>query len=247
VTTSVLLAGAGWLESQLAGNAGTRAEQQRDPKRFLWFASADAAVADAVATLRKHLALGAAGIGEMKFFVPCDGPQMDAVYRLAGELRVPVLIHFQDPKYNTGLVRFHKVLERYPNVTFIGHAISWWSHVSAEVEAGVNYPTAGIKRGGITDRLLADYPNIHGDLSAKSGLGALTRDDAFARDFVARHARKLLFGSDCPCHDGKGNGFHYGYCVGQRLLARLREIAPDRAVLGRILHDNAAALLGLPA
>ena len=244
-TTSVLLAGAGWLESQLAGNAATLAQQKLKPERFVMFTSADPLVKDAVGTLRGYLGKGAIGIGEMKFFLACDAPEMHAVYRLAEELRVPVLIHFQDAKYETGYARFHKVLERYPKVTFIGHAITWWSHVSAEVDPAVNYPTGPVKRGGLTDRLLADYPNIYGDLSARSGLGALTRDDEFARDFVARHAGKLLYGSDCPCHDGKGNGFNYGYCVGQRLLSRLKEVAPNAGALKQIHYDNSARLLGL--
>ena len=242
-TMTVLLAGAGWMESQLAGNAASLAQCERSPDRFRLFACADPQAADASGTLRTFVRKGAVGIGELKFFMPCDGPEMHAVYRLAAELRVPVLIHFQDPKYETGFSRFHKVLERYPKVTFIGHAISWWNHVSAEVDPAVNYPTAPVKRGGITDRLLSDYPNIYADLSARSGLGALTRDDGFARDFVARHANKLVFGSDCPCLDGNGAGVEQGYCTGKRLLTRLRELAPDSIRFRKITHDNAARLL----
>ena len=32
-------------------------------------------------------------------------------------------------------------------------------------------------RVGLTDRYLTDYPNMYGDLSATSGLNALTRDE----------------------------------------------------------------------
>ena len=33
----------------------------------------------------------------------------------------------------------------------------------------------------ITDRLLSDYPNMYGDMSAGSGLNALLRDEEHAR------------------------------------------------------------------
>jgi hypothetical protein len=54
-----------------------------------------------------------------------------------------------------------------------------------------------VTAGGLTDRYLADYPNMFGDLSAGSGLNALTRDEDFTRGFLERHQDKLLFGSDC--------------------------------------------------
>jgi len=58
-----------------------------------------------------------------------------------------------------------------------------------------------VTTGGLTDRLLADYPNMYGDLSAGSGLNALTRDEVHAREFLARHQDKLLYGSDWPNSD----------------------------------------------
>lgn len=65
---------------------------------------------------------------------------------------------------------------------------------------------APVKKGGLTDRWLAKYPNLWGDLSANSGNNALARDKEFARAFLARHQNKLLFGSDCSCRDGHGAG-----------------------------------------
>ncbi len=68
------------------------------------------------------------------------------------------------------------------------------------------YPSGPIKRGGVTDKLLSDYPNLYGDLSANSGNNALSRDPEFTAGFLARHKEKLIFGSDCGCTDGKGGG-----------------------------------------
>ena len=102
-----------------------------------------------------------------------------------------------------------------------------------------------MKPGGLTDRLLSDYPNIYGDLSAGSGLNALTRDPDFARDFIRRHTRKLVWGSDCDCRDGKGGGIKSGQCLAAQSLPLLRKLAPDTAAFRRIVHENASALLRL--
>ena len=94
--------------------------------------------------------------------------------------------------------------------------------------------------GGLTDRYLSDYDNMFGDLSAQSGQNALTRDEDFARDFIARHRHKLLFGSDCTDTAGAGPG-----CIGAQTIAVIRRLAPSRAIERSLLHDNAARLLRL--
>src|SRR5437762_5875283 len=116
--------------------------------------------------------------------------------RVAEEFRVPILLHFQHGVYNTDIQNFHKTLEKFPRVNFIGHAQTWWGNVDAKHDQKVLYPTGQVTPGGITDRLLADYPNMFGDHSAGSGLNFLTRDPDFAAGFLVRHQDKLLFGSD---------------------------------------------------
>jgi len=130
-------------------------------------------------------------------------------------------------------------------VSFIGHAQTWWGNISGDLDPLELYPKGPVKPGGLTDRLLGDYPNMYGDLSAGSGLNALTRDPEFARGFVARHARKLIWGSDCNCHDGMGGGIKSGFCIAERSLGALGTLAPDRAALRRILWENGAELLRL--
>ena len=63
-------------------------------------------------------------------------------------------------------------------------------------------PKGPITPGGLTERYLADYPNMFGDLSAGSGLNALTRDETFTTGFFQRHQDKLMYGSDCNDHEG---------------------------------------------
>src|SRR5258705_162043 len=96
-------------------------------------------------------------------------------------------MNFQHGRYNTGIENMHKTLEKYPKVNFIGHAQTWWANVDAKHEQPVLYPTTKVTPGGITDKLLSDYPNMFGDASAGSGLNFYKRDPNHAREFLKRH------------------------------------------------------------
>ena len=245
IKTTVLLPGAGWLVAVAGTNRDATAFQAQHPDRFVTFASSDPAESRTLDVLRGHIKRGAIGIGEMKFHVAVDSPEMHRVYKLAEEMDVPVLIHFEHEMYNTGIERFDKVLKAYPKVRFIGHAQTWWGNISADLNPLELYPKGPLKKGGLTDRLLSDYPNIYGDLSAGSGLNAITRDSDFARGFVDRHSRKLIWGSDCDCRDGKGGGIRSGRCLAEQSLAALRTLVPNQSALKRILYENGAEVLRL--
>jgi uncharacterized protein len=197
------------------------------PGRFLaWSASADITKPDAVDVLTKAVKAGASGFGELKFHVEADGPELKRMYALAAELNVPILIHFQEVPhtptegvFSTGFKRFEAVLKAYPKTTFIGHADAFWANISADYANEVDYPKGPIKKGGITDKLLSDYPNLIGDLSANSGNNAMSRDPEFTTGFLARLQDKLIFGSDCSCKDGNGAGISQGGNPGAARLA----------------------------
>jgi len=148
------------------------------------------------------------------------------------------------------------VLKAFPKTTFIGHADAFWANVSADYRNEAAYPSGPIVRGGITDRLLADYPNLYGDLSANSGNNMLSRDLEFTRDFLRRHQAKLLFGSDCACSDGHGGGVSQGNnpaaarmagkCVARETLTLLRK-ATTPELFRRLTWENAHKLLKIPA
>ena len=142
--------------------------------------------------------------------------------------------------YRTMVARFHKVLEKYPRVNFIGHAQTWWANIDAAHSQPALYPKSPVTPGGLTDKLLRDYPNMFGDTSAGSGLNAFTRDEAHMRDFLARHQDKLLYGSDCDDKIGAG-----AQCQGAQILAAIRRLAPSKVIERKILHDNAKKLLRL--
>ena len=135
--------------------------------------------------IEKYLKAGAIVIGEQKFRVECDSPESQVLYALAAEYRVPILLHFQHEAYNLGFDRFHKMLEKYPKTVFIGHAQTWWANIDRNhADQKILYPKGKVTAGGLTDRYLSDYPNAYADMSAGSGLHALTRDEDHARGFL---------------------------------------------------------------
>ena len=58
------------------------------------------------------------------------------------------------------------------------------------------WPQGPVTPGGRTLELLDSFPNLYGDMSAGSGLNALTRDVDFGRSFVLKYYQRLLFGRD---------------------------------------------------
>ena len=226
-----------------------REVMRRESGRYLRFTNSDLASADAVEHLRAGIKDGAVGIGELKFAGPLDAPEALRVYALAADLNVPVLIHFQENASFTGFERLPAIVQRYPKTRFVGHANSWWANLSSADDNKSGYPTGRIQPGGLTDRLLTDYPNVYGDLSANSGRNALARDPEFAAGFLERHKSKLMFGSDCGCLDGHGTGQSQGgalkgKCTAQETLGLLKQLAPAE-LFRRIVYQNGARYYGL--
>ena len=231
------------------------------PGRFTWFNSYDVMQPDAEQVLTQAVKNGAQGFGEMKFHVAADGPELRRMYALAAELQVPILVHFQEVDHvanegtwSTGYAKtFESMLKAYPKTKFIGHADAFWANISEDYHDEAVYPTGPVRRGGVTDRLLGDYANLFGDMSAVSANTALTRDPGFTPDFLKRHQDKLIFGSDCSCRDGHGAGYDNpaaprmaGKCVARETLTAIkRSSSPD--VFQKIVWGNAHKLLRIPA
>lgn len=214
---------------------------QQYPKEFLFGANEVPDLPNAVEEIEKYLKLGAPVIGELKFNVECDSPEMQRIYQLAQAYDVPVLMHWQYRMYNTGFERFHKMLRKYPRVNFLGHAQTWWANVDRGYkDQNILYPKGKISSGGWTDKLLADYPNLYGDLSAGSGLSALMRDEEFTRDFLKRHQDKLIYGSDCADPIGEE-----GTCQGKQTIEAIRKFSASRTIERKLLFENAKKLMKL--
>jgi uncharacterized protein len=219
------------------GNDSVVALTREHPEQFSYFANEDPRLPGARATLEEYLKGGAIGIGEQKFAVDCDSPAIQMVAEVAQEFGVPVLLHFEDNDgssmyANMHLERFYKILERFPSVVFLGHAQAWWANIDASYRGGVMYPKGQVTAGGLTERLLSDYPNMYGDISAGSGLNALLRDEKYSRKFLKRYQDKLTFGSDCSDIAGHGPT-----CVGWMIIQAIRRLA-DPGVAQKILHGN---------
>jgi predicted TIM-barrel fold metal-dependent hydrolase len=210
------------------------------PGEFVFFANEISDHAEAPKIIERQLRRGAIGIGEQKFRVDCDSPYIERIAEVARSFDVPVLMHFEHDRYNRHIERFHRTLEKFPTVNFIGHAQAWWGNIHENHDQTSSYPRGPVTPGGITDRYLKDYPNCYADLSAGSGYNAITRDEAHYREFIIRHQDKLVFGSDCSEATGRRPA-----CVGANILAATRRLAPDKTIERKILYQNARRLLKL--
>jgi predicted TIM-barrel fold metal-dependent hydrolase len=231
------------LAARCGGNETVMRVAREHPGEYFFGANEVTDLEGARSEVEKYLKLGAKVIGEQKFGVECDSPQSQELYKLAEEYQVPVLLHFQHGTYNLGIERFYTMLEKFPRVNFIGHAQTWWANIDAAYkDQTVLYPQGPVTPGGITDKLLSDYPNMFGDLSAGSGLGALTRDEEHTRAFFQRHQDKLMYGSDCADALGRGTAKE---CTGAAILATVRRLAPDKAIERKLLFENARRVFRL--
>jgi len=220
---------------------GTQASARlalKDPESFVYFCNEVPDAADAVPRLEYWLKNGACGIGESKFHLECDSAPMIRIYEVAQEFKVPVLLHFEHNRYNMGFERFHKILERFPEVDFIGHAQAWWGNIDAKHDPTANYPTGPVTPGGLSDKYLSDYPNMYGDLSAGSGRNALNRDEEHAAAFLLRHQDKLMLGTDCADPTPKIQA-----CSGLDQINNVKRLLNDDEAKRKIFSGNAKRII----
>ncbi len=160
------------------------------------------------AAYRNH---GVRVCGEWSYRMLLDDPRSLELFRKAGELGCPVVLHLDVPFlpdgkggqsyqtywYGGGIGPLERALQACPQTIFVGHAPGFWRYISGDEEhEPAVYPRGPVKPGGQLLRLLDTYPNLWADLSAGSGLGALQRDLTHTRQFLVRYADRLLFGRD---------------------------------------------------
>jgi predicted TIM-barrel fold metal-dependent hydrolase len=237
-TASTLYGEGNGLQADAWGNESCYELAQKYPKEFLFGANEVPDLPNAIEEIEKYLKKGGVVIGESKFAVECDSPEMQKIYGLAQEYDVPILMHWEYKRYNYGFERFYKMLEKFPRVNFIGHSMLWWASIGKnDTDPTIRYPKTKVIPGGYTDGLLSDYPNMYGDLSAGSGLNALTRDEDHAREFLKRHQDKLLFGSDCTDIFGT-----VPKCIGANTIAEIRKLLPGKKIRRKLFSENAEKL-----
>jgi hypothetical protein len=110
---------------------------------------------------------------------------------------------------------------------------TWWGNIDKTHTISA-VPDRPVTPGGISDRLLSEYGNVYGDLSAHSGLNALLRDEAHVREFLKRSSSMAAIAR----HDGGGSKC---YCAQQQ--ATVRRLAPDQQAIRKMLYGNASRVL----
>lgn len=144
--------------------------------------------------------------GEWKFRMLFDDPRCLEVYRTAGRLGCPVVLHLDVPYlagayqrnwYGGTIDNLERALVACPQTQFVGHAPGFWREISGDCAGDSSaYPSGPIVPGGRLHGLFDRHENLFADLSAGSALNALKRDPEHARSFLIRFAHRLLFGRD---------------------------------------------------
>lgn len=141
--------------------------------------------------------------------IPVDEPRLSPIWRRAGELGIPVLIHVSDPIAFFQPIDAHNehylTLQEFPGWSFCGSHFSkqeileqrnrmiaahpgttfWLPHVA-------NLPEDLGSVGALLDR----FPNVVIDFSAR--IDELGRQPYTARDFFIKYQDRILFGLDMP-------------------------------------------------
>jgi len=190
---------------------------------------------------------GAKGIGEYFPNIPFDDPLNLNVFRQIEEFGFPLTFHIAPAIggcYGVfdelGLPRLERVLREFPRLIFLAHSQPFWAEISRDVteEGRRGYPTGPVTPGRAVE-LMRRYPNLHGDLSARSGYNALTRDPEFGYAFLEEFQDRLYFGTDIANVPQDLPQVPYF-----RKLKVERLISPE--AFEKITWRNAARLLGLP-
>lgn len=150
--------------------------------------------------LRRYREAGVRVFGEHKPGVAVDDPRNLELYAACAEIDLPVMFHMDSIRCTdtVGLPGLERALEQVPECTFVGHAQGFWASISGDVaqDQFQSYPSGEVTSRGALDRLMGQYSNLYGDLGAGSGANAIARDREFGREFIIRHADRLVWSTD---------------------------------------------------
>jgi len=148
---------------------------------------------------------GCKGIGEVVPNLPFDDPMMENLFKHVEAAELPLIFHIA-PKQGgfygivdrLGLPLLEGALRKFPGLKFLGHSQPFWAEISGDLkeEERNTYPKGAVAEGGALVRLMREYPNLHGDLSAGSGYNAVSRDPEFGYAFITEFQDRLFFGTD---------------------------------------------------
>ncbi len=154
--------------------------------------------------LNYYKKLGCKGIGEVTANLPFLDPMMQNLFRAAEETEMPLTFHlspFVGYSYGIvdyqGLPQLEETMKRFPKLKFFGHSQTFWAEIGEKpsVADRMGYPKGKVIEGRLP-KLMREYPNLYGDLSAGSGCNALKRDREYAIKFLNEFQDRLFFGTD---------------------------------------------------
>ena len=218
----------------------TFAAAEAFPGRFIVGTAPDLRREGALDLVREYHRRGARILGEVKLRAIMDTPELIQGFRLAGELSMPVLFHLELPRLENGTLTqwylgdidaVERTLQKCPDTIFVAHGPGWWAHISKDKRSyESSYPDGPIVPGGGVVRLMEKYHNLYSDISASSGLRAMSRGRTFTKRFLTDFADRILYGTDY---------------WDTRLLDHLRSLDLPTDMLAKILYKNALKLVPL--
>jgi len=186
------------------------------PDRFIPFCnvdprmlknSPDAPLGDII---EYYKSAGCKGVGEITANLPFDHPLVENLFRHCQRLRMPVTFHmassiggdyglYDEP----GLPRLEGALRKFPELIFLGHSQAFWAEIGPleNIDDRRGYPGGPVREPGRVVDLMRRYRNLHGDLSARSGYNAVSRDEVFGCEFLDEFQDRLYFGTDICAPD----------------------------------------------
>jgi predicted TIM-barrel fold metal-dependent hydrolase len=236
---------------------------QKYPDRFIPWCNIDPrALTNAVDApldrlLRYYRDQGCKGVGEIMLNVPVMHPMVQNLFKHAQDVGLPVTFDgsdqiggdfglYDDP----GLPQMEHTLQRFPNLTVLGHGPIFWAEIGRletpaqrkttfrpdGEQVGWNPPGGPIKEEGVIAKFFRRYPNLYGELSDASH--ALARDTEYGPKFLTEFQDRLLFGTDI-CNSEQP-------FLTQTLLLDWRETKMiSEQVFQKIARENAVKLLKL--
>lgn len=194
--------------------------------------------------LERFVEMGARGLGEVTANLHADDPRMVNLFRHCGNWQLPVLIHGTGPGEglyglidDVGSPRLARLLDQVPDTIVVGHGPGFWSEISANLtlEAKSGYPKGPIDEEGSLPRLLRTYPNLVCEMSAGSGLNALTRDPEYGIKFIHEFQDKLMFGTDVCFGDVAGRMRHLAWFRGLLAEGKISQEIFEKVTSGNAL------------
>jgi predicted TIM-barrel fold metal-dependent hydrolase len=215
---------------------------ERAPERFIPGYAPDPRDPFSIDKLRSAVSIyGVRAYGELKLRMMYDNPDAIRMFRVCGELGLPVTIHidyefergsgYPRPNYwyGGGIEAFGRALLLCPETIFLGHAPGFWAHISGDDQFDKTaYPKGPVLPGGRLVELMLKHPNLYCDISAGSGHNALNRDRDFTKTFLTDFQDRVLYGRD------------YFDNIHQELLNSL-DLASE--ILDKIYYRNALKLI----